>query len=122
MYLINFKLLAKQQLPPHWRGTFKEYAINSFLAPLQTLHNSNLLYAKLLRIKLNLNAQTGVLQNHLNRLIGKEGFRFIELVDGSTGGELNLIIFNTYQAQQTMLVAEVKKYLPAGVKLVVTIS
>lgn len=70
MYLIDYAILLKQILPPHWRGTWREHLIRSLMEPVIADYNDFYDYIYSIPQQVNLNSQVMVMEETLNRLAG----------------------------------------------------
>ena len=68
MYLIDFRVLVTQILPPTWRKTWVEKVAQALLAPLGSLYEGFVAKKKFLHEGINANAQVKALEYNLNKV------------------------------------------------------
>lgn len=68
MYLVDFKAIITQLLPPVWRKTWIESIISAFFAPIASTYRRFLTFKKYTSEEIRMNGQVKVIESHLSRI------------------------------------------------------
>ena len=99
MYLVDFKALITQLLPPTWRKMWQEEVLRALFAPIISLHEHLLAFRKSTQEDIKINAQVKTLEHHLNRITNSHS-NTIYMTDGQNELSVNVLIPDSFTREE----------------------
>jgi len=127
MYFLNLDILIKQLLPPNWRyvrtsnnnnvfvyDSGKTKFLKALLKPFKLLLNDFHFFRTNIKTKINLTAETIIVENHLKIITGIS--YGISLPDGILSGQFSVLIPAIVSNKEPEIKSFLEQIVPAGCK------